>query len=118
MGPDLVLLGANLASHRAPRKRTRDPRDPSRSMRPGVKPGTGRLAVGLAVYLVLAVPLFAYLWSTLNELLAGDIRPVRLGIAVVVLPLFIAVLYLMVRSIHRWEARRQAAVSGGSGEGG
>ena len=87
-------------------------------MRPGVKPGTGRLAVGLGVYLVLAVPLFAYLWSTLNELLSGEIRPVRLVLAAIVLPLFIAVLYLMVRSIERWEARRQAAVSHRSGEGG
>ena len=87
-------------------------------MRSGGTPGAGRLAVGLGVYLVLAVPLFAYLWSTLNELLSGVIRPVRLGIAAVALPLFIGVLYLMVRSIYRWEARRQAAVTGGSGEGG
>ena len=87
-------------------------------MRSGGTPGAGRLAVGLAVYLVLAVPLFAYLWSTLNELLSGEIRPVRLVLAALALPAFIGVLYLMVRSIHRWEARRQAAVSGGSGEGG
>jgi len=87
-------------------------------MRSGGTPGAGRLAVGLGVYLVLAVPLFAYLWSTLNELLSGVIRPVRLGIAAVALPLFIGVLYLMVRSIRRWEAQRQAAVSRGSGEGG
>lgn len=87
-------------------------------MRAGVKPGAGRLAVGLGVYLVLAVPLFSYLWSTLNELLSGEIRPVRLALAAIALPLFIGVLYLMVRSIERWEARRQAAVSRGSGEGG
>jgi hypothetical protein len=87
-------------------------------MRSGGTPGAGRLAVGLAVYLVLAVPLFAYLWSTLNELLSGEIRPVRLVLAALALPAFIGVLYLMVRSIHRWEARRQAAVSQGSGEGG
>jgi len=87
-------------------------------MRAGEKPGTGQLAVGLAFYLVLAVPLFAYLWSTLNELLSGEIRPVRLLLAAIALPVFIGVLYRMVRSIHRWEARRQAAVSRGSGEGG
>ena len=39
-------------------------------------------------------------------------------LAAIALPVFIGVLYRMVRSIHRWEARRQAAVSRGSGEGG
>ncbi|HSL70617.1 MAG TPA: hypothetical protein VK864_10280 [Longimicrobiales bacterium] len=85
-------------------------------MSSGEAPSVGRLLAGLTFYFVLAVPLFAYLWSSLNELFAGEIHPLRLGIAAIVLPLFVSVLFLLVRAIERWESQREATVTHQPGE--
>lgn len=74
-------------------------------------PSIVRLVAGMAVFVILAVPMFAYLWWTLNELFSGFFDPVRGGIAVVVLIAFILLLLILVRSIKRWEAEREADVA-------
>lgn len=59
--------------------------------------------------LLLVIPgglLIAWLWETLNRLLAGHIEPARLLISVPVLAVFLLLLRYMARTIAAWDAAR------------
>ena len=58
----------------------------SRSMTAQVKISSIRLLFSMAVYVVVGIPLVAYLWETLNHLLALHPDPTELLISVPVLP--------------------------------
>ncbi len=62
----------------------------------------GKVLALMALYVLLGIPLVAYLWETINELLAFDVDPVRLLIAVPVLLLFLGLLILLNRLVRRW----------------
>ncbi len=62
----------------------------------------GKVLALMALYVLLGIPLVAYLWETINELLAFDVNPVRLLIAVPVLLLFLGLLILLNRLVRRW----------------
>ena len=67
-----------------------------------MRTGTPRLfrLIGLiALFVALGTPMLAYLWETLNVLMSGRVEPVRLGIAVVVLAVFVVLLRFLSRSI-------------------
>ena len=67
--------------------------------------GTGRLIGAMLGFVIVGAPMVYYLWSTLNELLAGHVEWGRLGLSVVVFLIFLGVLSILTRSIRRWEAR-------------
>jgi hypothetical protein len=61
----------------------------------------------LAILLLVLVggPFVAYLWETLNRLMAGIIEPARLLISLPVLGLFALLLRLIARLVERWHAQ-------------
>ena len=61
----------------------------------------------VAVVAILGTPLIAYLWETTNVLLSGEVRPLQLGIAVVLLPVFIVLLRVLAKRIHAVEGARE-----------
>ena len=63
----------------------------------------------IALFAVLCVPLGAYLWTTLNDLLSGHARVRELLISAPVLVVFVLVLLLWARVVRRIEAAREDA---------
>lgn len=69
--------------------------------------GTGALIGAMLLFVVVGAPMVYYLWTTINELLAGHFQAVRLGISIIVLLIFLGLLGILTRSIRRWEERLQ-----------
>jgi hypothetical protein len=68
-----------------------------------------RIAFGIAAATLLGVPLLAYVWETLNRLIAGHFELVRVLITI---PLAVAMLLLwriLGRRIEAWEGERRSA---------
>jgi hypothetical protein len=72
----------------------------------GTTLGLSKLIVGIAIFVLVGIPLVGYLWWTLNDLLAGDVRPVQLAIALPLLLAFAGLLVILSRVVHRWEHER------------
>ena len=68
-------------------------------------PGTTGLIGAMLLFVVVGAPMVYYLWTTLNEVLAGHIDGGRLGISIIVLLIFLGLLGILTRSIRRWEER-------------
>ena len=62
-------------------------------------PAPGKILPRLALFAVLGMPLVAYLWETLHQVLALHVEPVRLLVSVPVLALFAALLWLLGRKL-------------------
>ncbi len=62
-----------------------------------------RLFFTMAAYVLAGIPLVAYLWETLNHLLALHPDPMGLLIAVPVLLAFAGLLWLLIRQIDWWQ---------------
>ena len=58
----------------------------------------------MAVIVVIGLPMVAYLWETINELLALEFDPVRLAISVPLLAVFLGFLVVIGRRIVAWHA--------------
>ena len=69
--------------------------------------GVGALIAAMLGFVVVGAPMVYYLWSTINELLAGHVAWARVGIAIIVLLIFLGLLGILTRSIRRWEERLQ-----------
>ena len=67
--------------------------------------GTGGLIAAMLAFVVVGAPMVYYLWTTINEVLAGHFDGGRLGISIIVLLIFLGLLNILTRSIRRWEAR-------------
>lgn len=67
------------------------------------EPGIGRLAGSILGLVLLATPFAAYLWHTLNDLLSGHVRPVRLLLAIPVLLVFAGLLLVIARFVRSTE---------------
>lgn len=67
--------------------------------------GTGAIIAFIAAFVVLGAPMVYYLWTTLNEALAGQFDPDRLLASVGMLLIFGALLFILSRSIRRLEER-------------
>jgi hypothetical protein len=65
-----------------------------------------KLAVGIALFVLAGFPLVAYVWETLNQLMAGAVHPTRLLLSLPLLLLLAGLLLLLARAIGRWEAER------------
>ncbi|GEM_PF-2008987 len=56
----------------------------------------------IAVFAAVGTPMVAYLWETLNQLMALHVDPVRLALSVPVLIVFIGLLILLARAVRRY----------------
>ena len=63
-------------------------------------PSPGRIFPWLALFVLLGMPLVAYLWETLHQILALHVDITRLLISVPVLGLFIGLLTLLGRKLR------------------
>jgi hypothetical protein len=74
---------------------------PDRSMEHDRRPGTARLIGLIFLFVLLGIPLTAFLWETLNKLMAGYFDPVRIAASIPVLLLFAGLLVLVARFARR-----------------
>jgi len=70
-----------------------------------------RLAVEILAIVAIGIPLLAYLWETLNHLLAGVVSPARLAMTVPFAIAFVLLVRLMHRATGRWEIQRETTVA-------
>ena len=59
-----------------------------------------RLVATLVVALIVLVPLVFTVWEEITELLAGRVRPARLGVAIALVPVLLAALVLLGRTLN------------------
>lgn len=76
-----------------------------------------KLVLLLVITAIAGVPLVAFLWETLNVLLAGHVDARRLAASAPVLVLFIALLALLGRLLGRIDAALQDNPDTGAGRG-
>ena len=62
----------------------------------------------VALFAIIGIPLAAFLWDTLNKLVAGDFSSVRLIVAVPALLLFALLIVILSREVWRWEGSRRS----------
>jgi hypothetical protein len=67
--------------------------------------GTGALIGFIAAFVVVGAPMVYYLWTTINELLAGHFETPRLLITVAILLIFLLLLGMLSRAIRRIDVR-------------
>lgn len=65
------------------------------------EPSYGRLILFMALFVLAGLPLVAYLWETLNELLALHVRPDRLINSIPLLVLFGGLLVFLAGRLRR-----------------
>jgi hypothetical protein len=56
----------------------------------------------IALFAALGTPMVAYLWGTLNQVMALQFDPVRVGISIPILLVFIGFLILLARAVRRY----------------
>lgn len=61
----------------------------------------------MAFFVIVGTPLVAYVWETLNLLVAGRADVGRLLITIPMAALLAGVLLMLARAISRWEGERQ-----------
>jgi hypothetical protein len=71
----------------------------------------GRLIGPIALYVLLGVPLVAYVWEALNVLFTGRVELLRLGIAAIAAIVLVGLFKLMARTVTRWKTERSANVA-------
>lgn len=76
------------------------------------KPGTARMALRLGLYLLIAVPMFAFIWWNVNEILSLSFDPLRILLTGVVAAVFLLLLRSLSRSISQWELEREEHAHG------
>lgn len=64
----------------------------------------GRLIAWMALYVIVGVPMVAYLWETLNDLMQLQADTAQVILAVPVLLAFAGWLVLLARRVRRWTA--------------
>lgn len=66
-----------------------------------------QLLLPMTAYVVIGTPLVAYIWETLNLLVAGRAETVRLILTLPAAALLAGVFVLLTRTIARWEGERK-----------
>ena len=56
----------------------------------------------MTLFVLVGLPMVAYLWETINELLSLKVDPVRIGISIPVLALLIGLLAIVGRRVNAW----------------
>lgn len=67
--------------------------------------GVGGLVLRIALCTIIGIPLVAFVWESLNELLAGHWHSRHLLLTLPALALLLLFWRLMGRAIERWDAR-------------
>jgi hypothetical protein len=67
--------------------------------------GFGRLMLVMAAFVVIGTPLVYFLWTALNDVLAGRLDGRHLAFAAPALVLFLVLLRYLARAVRRWENR-------------
>ena len=67
--------------------------------------GMGGLMAMMAGFVIVGAPMVYYLWTTINELLAGHFEGSRVLLSIVILLIFAGLLAILSRSVRRWEER-------------
>ena len=70
-----------------------------------------RLILGIGAFVLLGTPLVAYLWETVNRLLAGVFDAPRLLISVPALVLLLVLFRFMARAVLEWDRGRRGETS-------
>ena len=65
----------------------------------------GKTFLMMALFVIIGVPLVAYLWELLNELLALKVDLIRLLIGVPVALVLYGFLKMLARRLRQWQAR-------------
>ena len=68
----------------------------------------GKSLALMALIVIVGFPMVAYLWETLNDVLALKFEPTRLLITAPVLLVFIGFLILVARHLQRWNGANTA----------
>ena len=66
---------------------------------------TGTVIAIIAAFVLVGAPMVYYLWTTINELLVGRVQPGRVGLSIIILLIFLAVLAILSRSVRHLEER-------------
>lgn len=74
---------------------------PTAPMTDESEPRIGKLFGLIALYAVLGIPLVAFLWETLNRVIAGNFDLVRIGLSVPIFALLLVLLRYMARATQR-----------------
>jgi hypothetical protein len=101
-GPAAGPRGASplVADGSSPRG-ARPPPPPAILVAPHTGTSFGKLVGIIAVFTLLGIPVLAYLWETLNKLIAGVFEPWRLLVSVPVLLAFVVLLWFLAPSLSR-----------------
>lgn len=70
-----------------------------------------RLLGPMAIYVLIGVPLVAYVWETINVLFTGQVELGRIGLAVLAAIVLAVLFRFMRRSVSQWETERAEAVA-------
>jgi len=71
-------------------------------MKPTTGPGLFRLILAMLGLALVGGALVAYLWETLNQLLAGHVDGVRVLVSLPVLAVFLLLLRFLARRVEGW----------------
>jgi hypothetical protein len=71
----------------------------------------GQLVGPMALFVVAGVPLVAYLWETMNQLMAGQVSLGRLAATIPAVAVLAGLLALLARAVSRWEGDRESGRS-------
>ncbi len=63
---------------------------------------TARAVIQMGIVVLLGMPVVAYLWETLNQLLSLHVNPTRLLISLPLLVVFVVWLWWLARQAQRW----------------
>lgn len=66
----------------------------------------GKLAIAIAAFVVLGIPLLAYVWETFNRLFSGHLDTRRALITLPAIVLLVALLILLARTFSRLEGEQ------------
>ncbi len=72
------------------------------SSQTGEHPPFGKLLVMMGLFVIAGAPFVAYLWETMNELLAMEVSGRRLVISIPMLLGLAVVLSVLARTVRRW----------------
>lgn len=78
------------------------PSKQARETTAGSAPGTGKLALGMALLVLVGGPLVFVLWEAANALLAGRPDRIRPGLVLATLAAFAVYLAMLARIVTRW----------------
>jgi hypothetical protein len=75
-------------------------------MRTEPTPGASALVPFILLFALVGLPLVAYLWETVNELLSGFVSGTRLLVSLPLLAILVGLLVVLARRVRRLDPRQ------------